>query len=60
MELMDYLDQYFGKFGEGFPMIPLAWGRTDDEVIKIIRRCINSNKTAYDLGYVSDEDGIEY
>lgn len=50
--LMDKLDRYSEKFGEGFPMIPVAWGRSDAEVEQIIDNCIEQNKTAYDLGYL--------
>ena len=54
--LMDKLDEYRKVFGEGFPMIPLAWGRDDDEIIKLIDQCISKKKSVYDLGLVNDED----
>lgn len=54
------LKEYAERFGDGFPMIPLAWGRTDKEVIKIIDDCLDKGKDAYELGYVEDDDDILY
>lgn len=54
------LDQYVKKFGDGFPMIPLAWGRSDEEVCEIIKKCIKAGKDAYELGLVSDDEDINY
>lgn len=56
----DKLDAYAEKFGEGFPMMPLAWGRTDDEVIEIIDDCLSKGKDVYELGYVEDDDDVMY
>lgn len=52
--LIEKLDEYTERFGDGFPMIPVAWGRTDEEVIAIIDHCLSENKDAYTLGYVKD------
>lgn len=54
------LKQYSERFGDGFPMMPLAWGRTEEQVIALIDKCLSANKDAYELGLVSDEDDIEY
>lgn len=54
------LDEYAEKFGDGFPMIPLAWGKTDEEVCDTIRKCIEAGKDAYELGLVSDDDDMDY
>lgn len=54
------LDAYAEKFGDGFPMMPLAWGRTDDEVIEIIDDCLSKGKDVYELGYVEDDDDVRY
>lgn len=54
------LDAYAEKFGDGFPMMPLAWGRTDDEVIEIIDDCLSKGKDVYELGYVEDDDDVMY
>ena len=56
----DKLDAYAEKFGDGFPMMPLAWGRTDDEVIEIIDDCLSNGKDVYELGYVEDDDDVMY
>lgn len=50
------LREYVDMFGEGFPMIPLGWGRTDEEVIEIIDRCLKEKKDVYELGLVNEED----
>lgn len=54
------LDAYTEKFGDGFPMMPLAWGRTDEEVIKIIDDCLEKGKDVYELGYVEDDGDSLY
>lgn len=56
----DKLQEYASRFGEGFPMIPLAWGRTDNEVIEIINKCLEAGKDVYDMGYLSEDDDIDY
>lgn len=59
--LMDKLDQYSMKFGEGFPMIPVAWGRTDAEVEEVVDICLENGKTALELGYLTlARQGEEY
>lgn len=55
-----YLEEYFNEFGEAFPMIPLAWGRTEEEIVKIIKRCIKEQKDVYELGYVTESEDVMY
>jgi len=50
------LNEYNERFGEGFPMIPLGWGRTDEQVMAIIEECLEKNKDVYELGYVKEEE----
>lgn len=52
--------EYAKRFGDGFPMIPLGWGRSDEEIVEIIDECLKKGKDAYELGYVKDDDDIEY
>ena len=54
------LEAYRNMFGEGFPMIPLAWGRTDKEVEEIIDKCLKAKKDAYALGFVKEDDDLMY
>lgn len=54
------LQEYANKFGEGFPMMPVAWGRTEEEVIRIIDECIVKDKDAYELGYVEEDEDVIY
>ena len=59
-EYLEKLDEYAKMFGDGFPTIPLAWGRTEEEIIALIDDCIKAGKDAYELGLVSDDDDILY
>lgn len=54
--------EYSEKFDDGFPMIPLGWGKSEDEVIKIIDECLRENKDVYEMGFLADplDDDIEY
>lgn len=53
-ELESKLKEYAKKFDDGFPMIPLGWGKTDEEIVEIINECLEKEKDVYELGYVSD------
>lgn len=57
---MSDFDKYLEKFGEAFPMIPMAWGRTQEEISDIIKECLEKNKTVYDLGYITDKEEVIY
>ena len=54
------MQEYWERFGDSFPTIPLARGRSDEEVIEIIDECLKSGKDVYELGYVSDDPDIDY
>lgn len=54
------MEKYAKKFGDGFPTIPLARGRSDQEVIMIIDECLSKGKDVYELGYVSNDPDIDY
>lgn len=59
-ELTAALEEYARVFDDGFPMIPVAWGRSESEVIKIIKRCLEKGKDAYELGYVKEDLEMVY
>lgn len=59
-KLEEKLQEYAEKFDDGFPMIPLGWGKTDDKIIAIIDECVGKGKDVYELGYVSDDEDILY
>ena len=59
-ELMDKMAEYKKAFKDGFPTIPLAWGRNDAEIIEIIDECLKKKKNVYQLGYVKDGEGVVY
>ena len=59
-ELDNYLEKYAVMFDDGFPMYQLGRGRNEEEIIKIIKRCLKLHKDVYELGLVTDEDGVEY
>lgn len=60
MSMMEYLQQYAKRFGDGFPTIPLAWGRSEAEVIDIIKECLEKGKDVYEMGLLSDDEDVEY
>lgn len=60
MTLDDYLKKYFETFGEGFPTYQIARTRTDDEIIDIIKKCLDEKKDAYSMGYASDNVDMYY
>lgn len=59
-ELDKKMIEYAERFDEGFPAIPLCWGRTDEEVIEIINKCLEEGKDAYEMGYVEDDGDVLY
>lgn len=59
-QLDDLLFQYNLKFKEGFPTYQLFRGRTDQECIEMVQRCLDKGKTAYQLGLLSDSEDIQY
>ena len=59
MMLDNWLKKYAEKFDDGFPMMPLGWGRTEEEIIELIKNCISNNKNAYEIGFVKEDD-VEY
>ena len=54
------LGEYAERFDDGFPMYQLGRGRDESEIIELIDRCLNAGKDAYELGFVTDDDGEEY
>ena len=57
---MNLFKEYAEKFGDGFPMIPVGFGRTEKEVEVLIKRCLKQGKDAYELGLVKDDDEVMY
>lgn len=58
--LDEKLREYAERFGDGFPTIPLGWGRTDKEIIALINECLKAGKDAYEMGFLTDDEDIEY
>ena len=54
------LEEYIDKFGEGFPTYQVLRDKTEEESIKIIQECIDKGKDAYELGFCTLDDDIEY
>ena len=52
--------EYAKRFDDAFPMIPLAWGRSEEELESIIDECLKKNEDVYALGYVEDDLDIMY
>lgn len=57
---MELFEEYAKRFGDGFPMIPLGFGRTEKEVEALIKKCLEEGKDAYELGLLKDDDGVIY
>lgn len=57
---MKKLREYAERFGDGFPTIPLAWGRSDEEVVELIDKCLAAGKNVYEMGLVSEDDDLKY
>lgn len=45
------LDAYYDRFGECFPSNPLRWGRSDEKVIEMIRKCLAEDKDVIEMGF---------
>ncbi len=56
MSLTDIVLQYNQKFDTGFPTITFS----PDKAIEIMQECIKKGKDAYELGYITVEDDIQY
>ena len=59
-ELERALDAYIRKFDEGFPTYQYMRVHTPAETIAAIKRCVAVGKDAYSLGYVTDDEDVEY
>ena len=58
--IINLMDEYGEKFGEGFPSFQLLRGRTPEEGAALIRHCLDAGKNAYDLGLVTLDDNVFY
>lgn len=58
--MMEHMKKYAEKFGDGFPMFQIGRSRTDEEIVEIIKECIEKGKDAYELGYVTDDPDVLY
>lgn len=58
--LDEKMKEYAERFDDGFPMMPLGWGRSDTEIIAIINRCLREGKDVYELGYIEDDPEVDY
>ena len=59
-KLDEYLQKYIDEFEDGFPMIPLAWGRSDDEIVEIIKRCLKEKKDVYQLKILEEDPEVDF
>ena len=51
----EWFDKYFDEFGEGFPMYQLGRCKPPEEIIKIIKECLEKKQDVYELGYIKDD-----
>lgn len=59
-KLENKLNQYADRFKDDFPTIPLMWGRSEEEVVSIINRCLREGKDVYTLGLVVADGSVLY
>ena len=59
-ELVKAMDDYERAFSDNFPADPLVVSRPPEEVISIIRDCLDKKKDVYELGYLSLDENIMY
>lgn len=48
------LKRYDDHFEEPFPTIPLCWGRSEEDVIKMINECLAKDKDVYAMGMLPE------
>lgn len=53
------LELYEKTFDDSFPTIPMS-GKSNEEIIDIINKCVNEKKDVYDMGYLSLNDDTIY
>lgn len=59
-ELQKALKKYYDMFGDGFPTVPLFWGGTEEEHLKMVNECIKQKKTATEMGYYHESNDLLY
>lgn len=57
---MDLNEKYYEMFGEAFPMYQIGRTISDEQIAKIIQRCLDEKKDAYELGYCTDDLDVKY
>lgn len=50
-KLLQALELYEHTFDDSFPTIPMS-GRTEEEMIDMINKCVSEKKDAYAMGYL--------
>lgn len=54
--LLQALELYGRTFDDSFPTVPMS-GRTEEEMIDMISKCVSAKKDVYDMGYL-DIDAV--
>ncbi len=49
--ILQALELYENTFDDSFPTIPMS-GRTEEEMIGMINKCVSAKKDVYDMGYL--------
>lgn len=52
----ELMEKYLDMFGDSFPTMILARGKTDEETAEMIQSCIDAGKDVFEMGYIDDED----
>lgn len=49
--ILQALELYENTFDDSFPTIPMS-GRTEEEMIGMINKCVSAKKDVYGMGYL--------
>lgn len=58
-KMNEALELYEKTFDDSFPTIPMS-GKSPDEIIEIINKCVSEKKDVYDMGYLSLDNNTIY
>lgn len=54
-KLEEALEFYERTFEESFPTIPLLMDNSDEDVIRMINKCVSQNKDVYGMGFLDEK-----
>lgn len=55
--MFEYLEKYIETFNDGFPTMEVS-ANSDDEIVDMIKKCLDANKNAYEMGFAKRNDNL--